>query len=337
MNCFININLKIDHLLVIGAILFSVLLKAQDSQFTQFYAAPMYLNPALTGETNKQRLVANYRNQYSGIAKGFQTYMASYDYNLSGFNSGIGFHVLQDKAGTGGLTLNQIGFNYAYLIKINSSMKLRFGTNLSYNQQKIDFNKLKFNDQFITGSAQSMDAANFQQNNYLDFSAGSFFSANNYWVGLSLKHMNKPTSSLTGKSSSLPVTTSFHGGYRFLLENESEDQIKQHITTAFHFKHQQKYNQLDVGLYYFYSPFSVGLWYRGLPLIKHTSSYTNSESLALLIGIDIDKYNMKIGYSYDATISSLGISNSLGSHEISLKYEIPEKIVKKTYIVIPKL
>lgn len=312
-------------------------LHAQDPQFTQFYAAPMHLNPALTGETNKHRLVANYRNQYTGIPNSFKTYMASYDYNLSAFNSGIGFHMLQDKAGAGGFTSNQIGFNYAYLININTSMKLRFGTNLSFVNQKIDFNKLIFNDQLITGSSLSVDATNFQQHNYIDFSAGSFFNGNNYWLGITLKHLNKPTTSFTGKNSSLPITTNLHGGYKFTLENQSSNEAKQHITAAFNFKHQQTFNQLDLGLYYFYLPFSMGVWYRGLPLNKSKGLYTNHESLAFLAGFDLEKYHLKIGYSYDFTLSSLGISNSLGSHEISLKYEIFEKVEKKKYIVIPKL
>ena len=97
--------------------LFSMVLKAQDAQFTQFYAAPMYLNPAFTGVTYEHRFVANYRNQWPGIKRAYQTYMASYDYNMSDINSGIGITVMQDRAGTAGLTHTQFGTNYAYHFK----------------------------------------------------------------------------------------------------------------------------------------------------------------------------------------------------------------------------
>ena len=59
---------------------------AQDPQFTQFYASPMFLNPAFTGLTYEHRFTANYRNQWPGIKKAFSTYMATYDYNISNLN-----------------------------------------------------------------------------------------------------------------------------------------------------------------------------------------------------------------------------------------------------------
>ncbi|MFM8742085.1 MAG: type IX secretion system membrane protein PorP/SprF, partial [Cytophagales bacterium] len=34
---------------------------AQDPQFSQFYAAPLYLNPAFAGSTNQNRVGINYR------------------------------------------------------------------------------------------------------------------------------------------------------------------------------------------------------------------------------------------------------------------------------------
>ena len=64
-------------------------MKAQDPQFTQFYAAPVYLNPAFTGLTDNHRIAVNYRNQWPSVSKSFQTYLASYDYNLQKINSGI--------------------------------------------------------------------------------------------------------------------------------------------------------------------------------------------------------------------------------------------------------
>ena len=121
--------------------LFSFILKAQDPQFTQFYAAPMYLNPAFTGVTYEHRFVANYRNQWPGISKAYQTYMASYDYNMNDINSGLGITVMQDRAGTAGLTHSQFGVNYAYHFKVSKFSEIRLGANLNYNMKLLNLIK----------------------------------------------------------------------------------------------------------------------------------------------------------------------------------------------------
>ena len=43
--------------------LLSLQVAAQDMQFSQFYAAPMYINPGYTGSTIEHRMVMNYRHQ----------------------------------------------------------------------------------------------------------------------------------------------------------------------------------------------------------------------------------------------------------------------------------
>ena len=303
----------------------SILLKAQDAQFTQFYAAPMYLNPAFTGVTYEHRFVANYRNQWPGIKKAYQTYMASYDYNMADLNSGFGITVMQDKAGTAGLTHSQFGLNYAYHFKVTKFAEMRFGANLNYNMKRIDFTKLKFNDQLTTGSGVSIEAGNYEQLNFMDFSAGALLNSTEYWLGLSAKHLTQPNSSLIGDRVPLPLSISLHGGYRFIIEQKTKNDIKRYISPAFNYRHEQKYDQLDIGVYYYHLPLNVGIWYRGLPFKKYKATYSSRESIALLIGFDVTDYNLRVGYSYDLTISKLGISNSLGAHEISIVYEIAQK------------
>ena len=42
--------------------------QAQDPQFTQFYANPLYLNPAFAGTARCPRLVMAYRNQWPSLS-----------------------------------------------------------------------------------------------------------------------------------------------------------------------------------------------------------------------------------------------------------------------------
>ncbi|MBS1637764.1 MAG: type IX secretion system membrane protein PorP/SprF [Bacteroidetes bacterium] len=307
---------------------------AQDPQFTQFYAAPMYLNPAFTGVTYEHRFVLNYRNQWPGISKAYQTYMASYDYNLSNIKSGLGVIAMQDRSGTSGLTHTQFGVNYAYHANISKFSEIRAGISLSYNIKKLDFNKLRFNDQLVTGSSISNEAANYEQLNYMDIGVGALLNSEQYWLGFSAKHINQPNASLMGDRVPLPVSTSLHGGYRYVIERKGRSDLKRYFSPAFNYRHEAKFDQLDIGVYYYHLPLNVGVWYRGIPFKKYGPTYTSSESIAFLVGTDISEYNLRIGYSYDLTISRLGIINSLGAHEISLIYEIAKKKKRSRRVLV---
>jgi len=57
--------------------------------------------------------------------------------------------------------------------------------------------------------------------------------------------------------------------------------------------------------------------------MKKNNINPNNDAVAAIIGYYAGPY--KIGYSYDITISSLGIGNSAGTHEISLVYEWANK------------
>ena len=309
---------------------------AQDPQFTQFYAAPQYLNPAYTGLTVEHRFVANYRNQWPGIRKTYQTMMAAYDYNISDVSSGIGIFAMQDVAGTAGLKHTQAGLSYAYRFTVRKTSELRAGVSVSYNMKSLGFSKLVFNDQFVTGSSTSLDGTTYGQRNFVDIGAGLLFNSAKVWIGAAVKHLNRPNTSLIGGSEPLPMHIGVHGGYRYILEarGNSKAQLKKYVAASFNYKHQLKYDQLDLGLYYFHMPLNIGIWYRGIPFKNYSPLFINNESFALLIGFEIPKRNLRVGYSYDLTISSLGINNTTGAHEVSLVYEYAQKRKRKAKRVL---
>ena len=53
---------------------------AQDFHYSQFYAAPLYLNPALTGSTELSRIGFNYRKQWPGLEHDFNSYSAYFEH-----------------------------------------------------------------------------------------------------------------------------------------------------------------------------------------------------------------------------------------------------------------
>src|SRR5690349_3974127 len=132
--------MKIKVLLIIFLIA-SPLAKAQDPEFSQYYAAPLYLNPAFSGTSVDHRFIANYRNQWPNISQAFETYAFSYDYNLDQYNSGLGFMLMTDRAGSANLKSTQFNFQYAYKVKLSDKMILSSGLNFGVGSRSIDFNK----------------------------------------------------------------------------------------------------------------------------------------------------------------------------------------------------
>src|SRR6185369_11344180 len=72
---------------------------AQDPQFSQFYAAPLYLNPAFAGATGQARVGANYRNQWPAIDANFTTISAFGDFYNESKNIGLGAIITKDREG----------------------------------------------------------------------------------------------------------------------------------------------------------------------------------------------------------------------------------------------
>ena len=261
--------------LIIAYVILVYCINAQDTQFTQFYASPLYLNPAFTGLTYEHRFAAAYRNQWPGIKRTYSSYMVSYDYNASELNSGIGGFVLQDVSGSTNLVNTQEGINLAYKVKTGKFSEARGGVMIAANQLRIDNSKLIFNDQLITGAAASQDAALIAQKSYFDMGIGGLFNSKSIWAGFAAKHINQPNTSLTGNVESLPVYLSLHGGYRYVINalGSNKTRLTEYVSMSFNYRHQSKYDQLDIGAYYFNKLINVGLWYRGLPFKRYKSGY----------------------------------------------------------------
>ena len=79
--------------------------KAQDPAFSQFYANPLYLNPAFSGSAPKgaPRGNLNYRDQWPGIGRTYVTTAVSYDQYVDKVGGGLGVKFVNDRSGDGNL------------------------------------------------------------------------------------------------------------------------------------------------------------------------------------------------------------------------------------------
>ena len=334
MNSRIKINVRNLYIFLFCFLFLTFKLLGQDIQFTQFYAAPTYLNPAFTGANACSRLSTNYRDQWPSLPGTFVSYTLSYDHYVPSLSSGIGFLLTNDKAGSGNLRTTNYNLLYAYQLPIGRRWVARMGFQGAYAVRGIDFFKLVFGDQIAHGgTSTSVQPPSLEKVSYFDVSSGLLLYSGKDWFGFAAHHLNRPNQSLLDQESPLPVKYSFHAGTNFKVGDTKREQ-DQSISPAINYKAQGKFDQLDIGIYFNKTPMVWGMWYRGIPLFKaYKSGYANNDALALLLGLDL--YRLRIGYSYDITISRL-VSSTGGAHEVSLSYQFcdPKARKRKKRIVI---
>src|SRR4051812_20306437 len=101
------------YLMFVGCLLLSCTVRAQDPQYSQFYAAPMYLNPAFAGTTDDSRAMFNHRIQWPKLDATFITSSFAFDHYFDRYNSGVGFIVTTDRISASELRSTDVGLQYS--------------------------------------------------------------------------------------------------------------------------------------------------------------------------------------------------------------------------------
>lgn len=290
---------------------------AQDPIFSQFYAAPLQLNPAFAGSSYAPRAGAAYRNQWTGFNNAYRTYAVFYEQSLESLNSGIGFNLEGDNAGDGILRTTRFSAHYSYKLKITDQLAVKIGAEAGFHQTALDWEQLVFPDQIdpfdgpvITTSEQQPDNLN---KTLFDVSSGLLLLNNRFWFGFALKHLNTPDQGYLlvndNLSGGLPLRYTLHGGTELHVKKGNKVQSASFISPNFLFVSQGPFKQLNVGAYAAIGPVFGGAWYR------HT--FENADAAILLLGFRQDMF--KIGISYDLTVSGLA-GRSGGTYELSFGF-----------------
>jgi type IX secretion system PorP/SprF family membrane protein len=290
---------------------------AQDPQYSQFYANPIYLNPAFAGTNRCPRLNMNYRNQWPGLTGTFVTTTVAYDQHVDGLSGGLGFMVTNDRAGEGTLNTTEASVIYSYQLNVSRNFSLKAGFQATFLQKRLDWSKLTFGDQIDPRRGFIYETQEQQANdnvNTVDFSAGVLGFSKNFYFGGAVHHITEPNEALIRPNvSRLPRRYTGHIGAVIPIGGKySESSISPNVL----YNRQGDFQQINIGLYAKKGPIIGGLWYR------------DRDAFIILIGFENDLF--KFGYSYDITISQLGMQ-TFGSHELSLGLRFGCKPKKKTF------
>ena len=288
---------------VLLSVLIALSSTGQDAHFTQFYANPVYLNPALAGLRGCPTVTMNYRNQWPGIKDAYTTYSTSFDKYSEKLKGGVGVNVFHDRSGGGRLMTTAASAVYAYQYQISKKITIKLGGKATYVNKSIDWNRLVFGDMIdaregiVYGTQQQFG----EPVHYADFSAGALLYTDYFFGGFAVDHLTKPAEGLLNRyATSLPRKYTFRAGANIPLGKMRK--MNRAISPNIMITKQNEFTQVNVGMYLRLRELVVGTWYR------------NKDSFILLAGIETSKF--KFAYSYDVTTSGI-LQQSMGSHELS--------------------
>ena len=305
------------QVLVSAFLLSSGLAVAQDAHFSQQYASKMRLNPAYTGLTSEAAANVSYRNQWPSLSGTFVSNHLSGEMQIKESKSSVGLLLLHDKAGSSALTQFEISGLYSYHTRITKNYAVSAGIQAGYGSRKIDYADLTFGDQLSDDGLEkefSEEVIGYDPVRYFTFGAGGILYNDQLWLSIGTFNLNQPDLGFN-QTSELPIKTVVNAGYKmYAFTRTSANKFYElSFTPTVTYTHQGPFSKLDLGFYTLYSPVTVGILYRGLPV------GTKSEQAIVFIG-GVQLNQVKVSYSYDVGLTGISAVSG-GAHEISLAIE----------------
>jgi len=319
--------MKMRKLIVFAsALLLTLSVTAQDPHFSQFFASPLTLNPAFTGKfSGSWRLAANHRDQWPSIPKAYVTTSASIDFPILKSRIpendvfGVGVSGLTDASANNILKLNygSVSMSYHKSLDENGYSTIGAGFQATYSSLNLDVSKLTFEDMLtqngFTGTTSDI-ITNGNNQSYFDVNAGLLYSGstngqNNFYLGASMYHINRPKVGFKDKNWYLSGRISIHGGGSFPIS----DQLTIH-TSLIH-QMQNKASETTVGA-------ALAINLNPGEETANSSIYIGSwvrfnDAIVPYVGLEFG--GLRIGASYDFNISSLKAATaSRGGSEFSV-------------------
>ena len=299
---------------------------AQDLHFSQYFNAPLLINPANTGFAPDVdwRAGINYRNQWSNITNNpYKTMSVWGDMQL--FNDrfesgwlGVGGSLLRDVAGSGGLTSTKLNASVAYHQMLGLASLISVGFSGGWVNKRIDLSKLTFDNQwdgeFFDISIPNNEPFAYTSVGYLDINTGvnyAYFPNENLYInaGVSVMHLNRPKESFFSRQS---VDAQLNMRYNAFLNAAVKLNDKWILNPNVYYSQMTDANEIVLGMNANYN-----LSGDGSAQLIGGLYYRKGDAFIPMAGYQWR--DLKITVSYDATTSSLGAYNQTrGAYEFSL-------------------
>jgi len=289
-------------ILVFGFILtMNSLFGQQDPQYTQYMYNMNVLNPAYAGSTGTLNLGMLARKQWTDIDGAPKTATFSAHAPVAR-NVGGGFSVIADEIGP--VKEQNIYADLSYTIKTSEEGRLAFGLKGGVTLQRIDLLSIIL--------PQDPNDPLFQDNvnnTYPNFGAGIFYYTDKFYVSFSVPNILKST----------------HFEKSNGIISEASEEMHYFLTSGyvFNLSENTKFKPSFMAKGVTGAPVSIDmnanfLFYERLEL---GASYRYDDSVSALINFGVTR-SFRIGYAYDYNVSDFSYSNTGGSHEIILLYDI---------------
>jgi type IX secretion system PorP/SprF family membrane protein len=306
----------ITKVVVAVACFSNVLMAQQDPQMTQFMYNKMIYNPGYAGTSNAICATVQYRQQWVNFAGAPKTGILSFDMPVLPY-LGVGLNLMSDQIGADKTFFGRVALAYNRPI---GPGRLGIGLDAGILQKQISQDWITpepgKTDVSIPGYANANGTTNpnLSKVSY-DLGFGAFYQIpNKMYVGLSSSHLPSQTLK-AGEQIKFQMARHYYlmAGYTFNLNPRNT------ISPNIKVKSDAATTQLDVNLTYEYDK-----------LIWLGVTYRMEDAVAPMLGVRLLKdKSLKIGYSYDYTLSKIKGYTS-GTHEIMIGYCMTKKTVKPT-------
>ncbi|MGV6861164.1 MAG: PorP/SprF family type IX secretion system membrane protein [Putridiphycobacter sp.] len=307
---------------------------SQDMHLSMYDAAPLFLNPSLTGVFESDwRLHAQYRTQWKAVNfKPYTTGLISFDMPYKKW--GFGGQITNYRAGIGNYNALQALFSVGYTIPLDKSKKhmLSFGAQGGLTQKSIEYQLLTFDNQYSIDNGGVFDntlssGENFGSQSLVipDLNAGVLYyfakqqSKLNPFIGLSAFNLLTPTETLFSGSNQLPMRFYAHLGSRI---NFTETFF---VIPKVLLMKQETFSEITIAG-------DVGYYLKSNELyLLGGIIYRNKDAVSISLGARKDNYIAKINYDIN-TSSLISASSGRGGFELSFTYMHGKKSNNKVKI-----
>ena len=312
---------------------------AQDKHFTQFYASPLTLNPAMTGNfEGRYRVGAIYRDQWRKVLDNpIRSYAMAGDFRFAARKKqvrkdavGLGLMFFNDKVSVIDFNTTQIAVSLAYhkALDVNDRQFLSLGFQGGATQRNVNYESLNFHDEFDGLSGYNLPTAeNLPENNfsYADFNFGLNYSARferygAVFVGLAAHHFTQPTISFYGNGAEGDkLYTKYSGQFSATIPMTKDGRVS--LLPRFLLAMQGPHMEINAGSNlrlafgkYGGSAVHFGGWARTV----RNDNGVGLDAVVALMGIELN--SVLVGMSYDLNLRALQAGQRQSAFELSITY-----------------